>query len=122
MSIADIAALIAAIVFAILVGLLAVPLLKLGRVFDEATLAIREVAAGVAPLLEETTETITEANRQLARLDTITGDLANVTGNVSALVALIASTVGGPLIKIAGFSAAVRAAILGGRFATKATK
>src|SRR5213592_3932731 len=122
MSIADIAALIAAVVFAVLVGLLAVPLLKLGRVFDEATLAIREVTAGVTPLLEETTETITEANRQLARLDTITGDVANVTGNLSALVALIASTVGGPLIKIAGFSAAVRAAILGGRLAKKATK
>jgi uncharacterized protein YoxC len=122
MSIADIAALIAAVVFAILVGLLAVPLLKLGRVFDEASAAIREVTAGVTPLLEETTETISEANRQLARLDTITGDVANVTGNLSALVALVASTVGGPLIKIAGFSAAVRAAILGGRFAKKATK
>ena len=122
MSIADIAALIAAIVFAVLVGLLAVPLLKLGRVFDEATLAIREVTEGVTPLLEETTETISEANRQLARLDAITGDVANVTGNLSALVALIAATVGGPLIKIAGFSAAVRAAILGGRFAKRATK
>lgn len=122
MPIADIAALIAALVFAVLVALLAVPLLKLGRVFDEATTAIREVTAGVTPLLEETTETITEANRQLARLDTITSDVANVTGNASALVALFAATLGGPLIKIAGFSAAVRAAIIGGRSVTKRTK
>ena len=122
MSIADIAALIAALVFAVLVGLLAVPLLKLGRVFDEATIAIRDVTAGVTPLLEETTETITEANRQLARLDTITSDVANVTGNASALVALFAATLGGPLIKIAGFSAAVRAAIIGGRSIKKRTK
>lgn len=122
MSIADIAALVAALVFAVLVGLLAVPLLKLGRVFDEATTAIREVTAGVTPLLEETTETITEANRQLARLDTITSDVAQVTGNASALVALFAATVGGPLIKIAGFSAAVRAVIVGGRQAKKRTK
>ena len=122
MSIADIAALISALVFAVLVALLAVPLLKLGRVFDEATTAIREVTAGVTPLLEETTETITEANRQLARLDTITSDVANVTGNASALVALFAATVGGPLIKIAGFSAAVRAAIVGGRSSKKRTK
>jgi len=122
MSIADIAALIAALVFAVLVGLLAVPLLKLGRVFDEATTAIRDVTAGVTPLLEETTETITEANRQLARLDTITSDVANVTGNASALVALFAATLGGPLIKIAGFSAAVRAAIIGGRSIKKRTK
>ena len=122
MSIADIATLIAALVFAVLVGLLAVPLLKLGRVFDEATTAIRDVTAGVTPLLEETTETITEANRQLARLDTITSDVANVTGNASALVALFAATLGGPLIKIAGFSAAVRAAIIGGRSIKKRTK
>lgn len=122
MTIGDLAALIAALVFAVLVGLLAVPLIKLGRVFDEAKSAIHDVSAGVTPLLEETTETISEANRQLQRLDTITGDVANVTGNVSALVALVASSIGGPLIKIAGFSAAVRAAILGGRFARNATK
>jgi hypothetical protein len=68
------------------------------------------------------TELFQEANRQLARIDTITSDVAEVTGNASALVSLIAATVGGPLIRIAGFSAAVRAAIVGGRFAKNATK
>jgi uncharacterized protein YoxC len=122
MTVGDIAALIAALVFAVLVGLLAVPLIKLGGVFDEARTAIKEVSAGVIPVLEETTETISEANRQLQRIDTITGDVAEVTGNVSSLVSLIAASVGGPLIRIAGFTAAVRSAILGGRFAAKATK
>lgn len=122
MNVGDIAALIAALVFAALVGLLAVPLIKLGKVFDEARTAIRDVSAGVIPVLEETTETISEANRQLARIDTITSDVAEVTGNASALVSLIAASVGGPLIRIAGFTAAVRAAIIGGRFAAKATK
>ena len=122
MNVGDIAALIAALVFAVLVGLLAVPLIKLGGVFDEARTAIKEVSAGVIPVLEETTETISEANRQLQRIDVITGDVAEVTGNASALVALIAASVGGPLIRIAGFTAAVRAAVIGGRFAAKATK
>ena len=122
MNIGEIAALIAALVFAVLVGMLAVPLLKLGRLFDETSAAVRELSAGVTPILEETTETITEANRQLARLDTITGDVAEVTGNASALVSLFAATVGGPLIRIAGFTAAVRAAILGGRAVKNATK
>ena len=122
MNVGDIAALIAALVFAVLVGLLAVPLIKLGGVFDEARTAIKEVSAGVIPVLEETAETISEANRQLARIDTITSDVAEVTGNASALVSLIAASVGGPLIRIAGFTAAVRAAIVGGRFAAKATK
>ena len=122
MNVGDIAALIAALVFAVLVGLLAVPLIKLGGVFDEARSAIKEVSAGVIPVLEETTETISEANRQLQRIDVITSDVAEVTGNASALVSLVAASVGGPLIRIAGFTAAVRAAILGGRFVQKATK
>jgi len=122
MNVGDIAALIAALVFAVLVGLLAVPLIKLGGVFDEARTAIKEVSAGVVPVLEETTETISEANRQLQRIDVITSDVAEVTGNASALVSLVAASVGGPLIRIAGFTAAVRAAVLGGRFAAKATK
>jgi uncharacterized protein YoxC len=113
MSGGDIAGLIAAGVFAVLVGLLAVPLVKLGRVFDEAGTAIRDLGTNVTPLLEEATTTISETNRQLARIDTITKGVAEATGNVSSLIALFAATVGGPLIRLAGFSAAVRAGIRG---------
>jgi uncharacterized protein YoxC len=119
MSGGDIAGLIAAGIFAVLVGLLAVPLLKLGRVFDETSVAIRGVSENITPLLEEATTTISETNKQLVRVDSITSSVEEVTGNVSALVALFAATVGGPLIKIAGFSAGVRAAIAGTRSARK---
>jgi uncharacterized protein YoxC len=110
MSGGDIAGLIAAGVFAVLVGFLAIPLIKLGRVFDEAGTAIRELGTNVTPLLEEATNTISETNKQLARVDTITRGVAEATGNVSSLIALTAATVGGPLIKLAGFSAAVKVA------------
>jgi hypothetical protein len=116
----DIAGLIAAAVFAILVALLAIPLVKLGKVLDQTTESIREATDGITPILSETTTTIREANKQLVRVDTITGNVAEVSGNVSALVALFAASVGGPLIKIAGFSAAVRAGIAGLRGAEKA--
>jgi len=109
----DIAGLIAAGVFAILVALLAIPLVKLGRVLDETGTAIRELSDNVTPLLEEATTTISESNKQLVRLDTITGDIAETTGNVTALVSLFAASVGGPLIKVAAFSAGVRAAFSG---------
>lgn len=109
----DIAGLVAAGIFAVLVGLLAVPLIKLGRVFDETSAAIRELSDGVTPLLEEATTTVSETNKQLARVDAITSSVEEATSNVSSLVALFAATVGGPLIKIAGFSAGVRAAITG---------
>jgi uncharacterized protein YoxC len=114
-SLGDIAGLIAAAVFAVLVGLLAIPLVKLGRVLDETKSSIHEVTDGITPILEETATTIQETNKQLARVDTITRNVADVTGNVSALVALFAATVGGPLIKLAGFSAAVKAAFSFGR-------
>ena len=113
MSAGDIAGLIAAGVFAVLVGLLAVPLLKLGRVFDETSAAIKDASANLTPMMEEATTTLSETNRQLARVDNITTSVEEATANVSSLVALFAATVGGPLIKIAGFSAGVRAAILG---------
>jgi len=109
----DIAGLIAAGIFAVLVGLLAVPLLKLGKVLDQTTASIKEATDGITPILDETTTTIRQANHQLTRVDTITSNVADVSGNVSALVALFAASVGGPLIKLAGFSAAVRAGIVG---------
>jgi len=110
MSFGDIAGLIAAVVFAVLVGFIAVPLLKFGRVLDQTREAIKEASDGITPILDETAATIQETNKQLARVDVITRNVADVTGNVSALVALFAATVGGPLIKLAGFSAAARAA------------
>lgn len=106
----DIAGLIAAGIFAVLVGLLTIPLVKLGRVLDETSRSIRELTEHTTPLLDETADTIASTNAQLQRVDQITANVADVTGNVSALVALVAATVGGPLIKLAGFSAGVRAA------------
>jgi predicted cobalt transporter CbtA len=116
----DIAGLIAAVVFAVLVGFIAVPLIKLGRVLDQTRDAIKEASDGITPILDETATTLQETNKQLARVDTITKNVAEVTGNVSALVALFAATVGGPLIKLAGFSAAARAAFkAAGGFASR---
>ncbi|ARJ05419.1 DUF948 domain-containing protein [Humibacter sp. BT305] len=115
MSGGDIAGLIAAGVFAVLVGLIAVPLIKLGGVFDQTRDSIKDVSDGITPILSESTVTIQEANKQLVRVDAITRNVEEVTGNVSSLVALFAASVGGPLIKLAGFSAAVRAALIGGK-------
>ena len=111
----DIAGLIAAGVFAILVGLLAIPLIKLGRVFDETSAAIRGVSDGIAPLFDEATTTISETNKQIVRVDSITSSVDEATKNLAAVVALFSASVGRPLIRVAAFSAGVRAAIRGGR-------
>ncbi|WP_374010403.1 DUF948 domain-containing protein [Leifsonia sp. LS-T14] len=120
MSGGDIAGLIAAVVFAVLVGFIALPLVKLGGVLDQTRTAIKEASDGITPILDETATTLQETNKQLARVDVITKNVADVTGNVSSLVALFAATVGGPLIKLAGFSAAARAAFkAAGGFASR---
>ncbi len=104
MSGGDIAAIIAASGFVLLVVFIAVPLLKFGRVLDETRISIRDLNESVAPLLTELTETVTETNKQLARVDTITENVAEVTTNISALVAVFSSTLGSPLVKLAGLA------------------
>lgn len=110
---ADIAGLIAAGVFAILVALLAVPILKLGKVFDELTVTIRSLNQETQPLLEEVTKTVASTNAQIDKVDTITSNVSDASANVSALSSLVTSTVGQPLIKVAAFSHGLRQAVKG---------
>jgi uncharacterized protein YoxC len=104
---------LAAIAFLVLVGALAVPLVKLGKVFDETTLLIRGVSDGTLPLLTEVTTTVSTTNAQLVKVDAITTNVAHVSTNVSALTSLFAATLGSPVVKVAAFSYGVRQAVSG---------
>ena len=108
MSGGDIAGIIAASGFVLLVLFIGVPLVKLGRVLDETRDSLRNISEEVTPLLSELTDTVQATNKQLAKVDVITENVSEVTGNVSALVALFASAVGSPLMKIAGIANGVR--------------
>lgn len=110
MSGGEIAALIAAVAFVLLVGLLAVPILKLGRTLDEATLAIRKTHEGAQPLLAGATATVEGVNKELTRVEGITQNAQAVSSNVAALTSLFATTLGGPVVKVAAFSYGVRRA------------
>jgi len=111
----DVAGLIAAIAFVVLVALLAVPLLKLGRVLDETRTTIRTLSDDTRPLLSEVTTTVSHTNEQLVKVDTITTNAAQVATNVSALTALFAATLGSPVVKVAAFTYGVRHAVSGRR-------
>lgn len=106
-----IAGLIAAIAFAVLVLLLAIPLFKLGKTLDEATLAIRKTHEGAAPLLSEAQTTVANVNTQLTQLEDITRGVGSMTTNAAALTSIVSSTVGSPLIKVAAFSYGVRSTV-----------
>jgi uncharacterized protein YoxC len=108
MSGGEIAALIAAIAFVLLVLLLAVPLLKLGRTLDEATLAVRKTHEGVGPLLSDAQTTVESVNQQLVHVEGIAQNVNSMTTNVAAMTSIVSSTLGSPMIKAAAFTYGVR--------------
>src|SRR5947209_5434319 len=108
MSGGEIAALIAAIAFVLLVLLLAVPLLKLGRTIDEATLAVRKTHDGATPILVQAQDTMVQLNAQLVHLDGIAKNVNSMTTNIAALTSVVSSTLGSPMIKAAAFTYGVR--------------
>ncbi|WP_029720276.1 DUF948 domain-containing protein [Saccharopolyspora rectivirgula] len=111
----QIAALIAAGAFVLLVVLLAIPLVKLGRTLDEATIAIRKAHENSEPIFTNANSTISHVNTQLERVDGITANAKTISGNVSALSSLFTATLGGPLVKTAAFSYGVSKALRGRR-------
>jgi len=108
MSGGEIAALIAAIAFVLLVLLLAIPLLKLGRTLDEATLAVRKSHDGIGPLLTQAQQTMDSVNAQLVQVESIATNVNSMTTNVAAMTAVVSSTLGSPMIKAAAFTYGVR--------------
>ncbi|MBX6372452.1 MAG: DUF948 domain-containing protein [Acidothermus sp.] len=111
MSVGDIAGIIAAGAFVLLVGLAAVPLIKLGKVLDEARRLVRGVTDETVPLIRGVNTTVDHANHQLERVDAITANVQQVTTNISGLTSLFAATLGSPVIKVAAFTYGVRRAI-----------
>jgi predicted PurR-regulated permease PerM len=110
-SVGEIAAVVAAAAFLLLVILLVVPLIKLGRTLDEATIAIRKAHENSDPLFNGANTTLNHVNTQLERVDGITANAQAVTGNVSALTSVFTATLGGPLVKVAAVSYGLSKAI-----------
>jgi uncharacterized protein YoxC len=120
MTIGEIAGLIAAIAFAILVILFAIPLLKLGRVLEEVRLAVRDIGHESVPILTEMQGTVRATNEELSRLSVVTEDLAKVSQhatvvseNAANMATLFSATLGGPMVKTAAFTYGIRKAIRG---------
>jgi len=120
----EIAALIAALAFLILVCVIAIPVLRLRHTVDAATRAVNDMNDRAAPLLSNVTSTVenvnvalTQAhttldgvNLQLARIDTITGHASQVTANVANLTTVVTAAAANPLAKVAAFTYGVRRA------------
>jgi uncharacterized protein YoxC len=120
----EIAALIAAGAFAMLVLVLAVPLLRLRHTVDAATRAIKDLTDRTTPILGKADVTMDNVNTalsqvhvsldsvnlQLQKVDAITGHAAHVSANVANLAGVVTSVASNPLVKAAAFGYGVRKA------------
>lgn len=124
MSLGGIAALVASGAFAMLVLVLAVPILRLRHTVDAATRALRDVADRTGPMLNSVNTTIDNVNvalgqvhttldgvnLQLARVDTITENASHVSANVANLSTVVSAAAANPLVKVAAFGYGIRKA------------
>jgi len=118
----DIAGLIAAGAFLVLVLVLAIPIFKLGRTVDAATRAINDLTDRTGPLLGDVNDTVRNVNSalgqvqvsldgvnvQLAKIDTITEHAAHITANAANLSTVVAAAAANPLVKVASFGYGLR--------------
>ncbi|HSK27320.1 MAG TPA: DUF948 domain-containing protein [Jiangellales bacterium] len=115
MSAGEIAGLVAAFAFVLLVGALAVPLLKLGRTVDELTRTVRTIreehVAKTSLTVDEANELLSSVNTQLQHVDSIATSAQTVSGNAATMSSLVAVTFGRPLVRTAAFSYGVRRAL-----------
>ncbi|SCD70837.1 protein of unknown function [Streptomyces sp. LcepLS] len=105
------AGLLVAVFWAILVSFLAVALARLAQTLRATTKMVAEVTEQAVPLLTDASATVRSAQTQLDRVDAIASDVQEVTSNASALSTTVASTFGGPLVKVAAFGYGVRRAL-----------
>lgn len=109
MDLGDVAALVAAGAFGVLVLFIARPLWKLGSLIGKVQNDV--VLKQVVPLLGQTQTTVEHVNTNLANAETLTTNAADITTNARALATAFSATLGGPLVKAAAFSYAVRRAV-----------
>ncbi|GAA4530997.1 MULTISPECIES: DUF948 domain-containing protein [Nonomuraea] len=107
----EVAGLIAATGWVVLVCVLTMALLKLARLLTETTKAVSELNARLTPLLDDMSLTVNETNRQLVAVESIARDVKQVTGHAARLSAVTQTVFTGPLIKVSSLSYGVRRAI-----------
>ena len=104
----EVAGLIVAVFWAVLVCFIAFVLVKLGKVVGETGKLVSGVTDQTVPLLGEVTQSVVHVNLELERVDAITANVQTISSNASALSSVFAATLGSPVIKVAAFSYGVR--------------
>jgi uncharacterized protein YoxC len=107
----EVAGLIAATGWMVLVCVLVMVLVKLARLLNETTKAVSELNARLTPLLDDMSVTVNETNRRLVAVEAIARDVKQVSGHAAKLSAVTQTIFTGPLIKVSALGYGVRRAI-----------
>jgi hypothetical protein len=108
---ADIALLLLAGGWVVLVGFLAIVMFTTFRVMESTKTLIDGIRDETVPLLSEVKTTVTSVNKELERADSIMESAGKIAGSASRITAVVEQTVSNPLIKFAAFAAGAQRAI-----------
>ncbi len=121
MSAGQVAALIAAVFFAVGMCAAVFVLLRLGRLISEATRMLSDYRDSAGHLIDRAQAAVDRTNEQLARTDSITtsmdevtANMAELSGHVSALAGLargISAGLGAPLLRVSALAYGIRRAV-----------
>ena len=106
----EVAGLLVAIFWAILVCFMAVVLVRLARLITETTRLVSELTDRAVPLLEDVSHAVAETNRRLVTVEEITENVRDVSDDM-VKITRVAAMLTGPVIKISALGHGVRAAI-----------
>ena len=105
------AALIAAIVWAVLVVFLSLVFVNLFRVLESTKMMIDDLRKETVPLLHEVAGTVSGVNRELDRVDGMLESAGKIAKNAERISSVVEQAVSSPLIKVAAFGAGASRAV-----------
>ncbi|WP_182880342.1 MULTISPECIES: DUF948 domain-containing protein [unclassified Microbispora] len=107
----ELAGLVVAIFWAILVCFMVVVLVRLARLLTETRKSVAELSDRLGPLLDDMSQTVTEANRRLVAAEAISDNMRDVSGNMVRITGVASAVFAGPVLKIAAFRDGFRLAL-----------
>ncbi|HWO71060.1 MAG TPA: DUF948 domain-containing protein [Actinomycetota bacterium] len=107
----DVALIVLAAFWGLLVLFLCVVLLNTFRVLESTKMLIDGIREETVPLLAEVKESVRNVNRELDRVDGVLDAAGNVARRVERVSHLVEQAVSSPLVKLIGFGAGVRGAV-----------
>ncbi|MFI6480303.1 DUF948 domain-containing protein [Nonomuraea sp. NPDC050663] len=115
----EVAGLVVAVFWAVLVCFLAMVLVKLARLLTRTTKMVSDLSDRVMPLLDDASVTVNETNRQLAAVEAITKDVKQVSGQAAKLSLIMQTFLVGPLVKLSALLHGISAALRGRKAITR---